>query len=156
MSFTRFHDDPARMEKQLEMITKAGRYSLDVPGNGPNPAYFTDPFIRLQKWGGNLRTNCINVGSYLRGLDNTIGLTCTLPPQPPSKEIEYPSIGQITHQPRATNPAWEIKGNQRENFTYLHEDPQFHIEAPFPANLNSRLIERDHFVAKAPCPNLSE
>ena len=151
MSFTRFHDDPARMEKQLEMITQVGRYCLDVPGNGPKPSFITDPYIRMQKWGANLRTNCINVDSYLRGLDRTVGMGCNSTPLPPSNKIEYPDIGQVTHQPRATNPAWEVKGNQRDNFTFLFEDPQFHIEPPFLSNVDSRLVQRDHFVAKAPC-----
>ena len=147
MSFTRFHDDPARMEKQLEMMTQAGRYGLDVPGNGPKPAFISDPYVRMQLWGANLRTDCIAIDSYLRGLDKTVTAGGGSVPPPPSDSIEYPVIGQITHQPRATNPAWELRGLQRSNFTYLHEDPQAYVDKSFTANINSRLMERDNFTA---------
>ena len=34
MSFTRFHDDPYRIKKQLEETTYTGRYMLNTPGQG--------------------------------------------------------------------------------------------------------------------------
>ena len=34
MAFTRFHDDPCRINKQLQESTGTGRYMLNVPGNG--------------------------------------------------------------------------------------------------------------------------
>ena len=72
MSFTRFHDDPARIEKQLQESTEQGEYMLNVPGNGVKPCYIKDPFIRMQKWGANLQTNSINLESDLRGITRTI------------------------------------------------------------------------------------
>ena len=42
MSFTRFHDDPARIKKQLQQTTDAGRYILNVPGTGDKPYYIED------------------------------------------------------------------------------------------------------------------
>ena len=33
MSFTRFHDDPCRIQKQLQETTDVGKYILDVPSN---------------------------------------------------------------------------------------------------------------------------
>ena len=35
MAFTRFHDDPVRIIKELDIATYSGRYALNVPGNGP-------------------------------------------------------------------------------------------------------------------------
>ena len=32
MSFTRFHDDNCRIEKQLQELTGTGRYMLNTPG----------------------------------------------------------------------------------------------------------------------------
>ena len=55
MAFTRFHDDPARIEKKLLESTGIGIYHLNVPGNGLT--YIDDVNIRLQKWGANLQTN---------------------------------------------------------------------------------------------------
>ena len=34
MAFTRFHDDPARVAKQLQQQTDQVRWILNVPGNG--------------------------------------------------------------------------------------------------------------------------
>ena len=53
MSFTRFHDDKCRMQKQMQEQTYTGRYMLNVPGNGINMPFAEDPFMRLQKWGAN-------------------------------------------------------------------------------------------------------
>ena len=48
MSFTRFHDDPARIKYGLEISTYSGRYSLDTPGPGVNLPYLEDTQIRMQ------------------------------------------------------------------------------------------------------------
>ena len=50
MSFTRFHDDPCRISKQLEESTGIGKYMLNVPGNGMSPYFMEDPYFRMQKW----------------------------------------------------------------------------------------------------------
>ena len=70
MAFTRFHDDKARVEKQLQESTGPGRYMLNVPGNGTQPHFMEDPFIRLDKWGANLRTNTVKLDSILKVLGN--------------------------------------------------------------------------------------
>ena len=150
MAFTRFHDDPCRIEKQLQEITDPGRYIIDVPGNGPKPFYINDPYIRLQGWGANLRTNCVDLESALNGLDRPLNSNFN-PKLPINNKINYPTYGTITDQPRATNPAWEVRGLQRDNFNYLFFDPQQNTCIPFRANLNTRLLERDYFVDKAPC-----
>ena len=48
MAFTRFHDDPCRIAKQLQESTDQGSYYLNVPGNGMNPNFFVDSHIRSQ------------------------------------------------------------------------------------------------------------
>jgi len=45
MAFTRFHDDPARVAKQLQQQTDQGRWAIDVPGNGDKPCFMLDPQI---------------------------------------------------------------------------------------------------------------
>jgi hypothetical protein len=50
MSFTRFHDDPARIRKHVEDSTFAERYHLNTPGNGNNMPLQMDPQLRLQRW----------------------------------------------------------------------------------------------------------
>ena len=66
MSFTRFHDDPARIQKQMEQMTYSGKYMMNVPGNGANMNFHEDPHIRLEKWGANLSSNAIDIESDLR------------------------------------------------------------------------------------------
>ena len=68
MSFTRFHDDEARIKKRLEESTFQGRYFLNVPGPGMDLAFHEDPQLRLQKWGANLHNNTVNLESDLHGL----------------------------------------------------------------------------------------
>ena len=68
MSFTRFHDDPARIKYGLQISTYSGRYALDTPGPGINLPYLEDCQVRMQRWGANLMTNPINIESDLRGL----------------------------------------------------------------------------------------
>ena len=55
MAFTRFNYDDCRTKKKLQESTGPGRYSLNMPGNGPTPCFFNDPQIRMQKWGANLK-----------------------------------------------------------------------------------------------------
>ena len=72
MSFTRFHDDPCRIKKQLQESTDQGRYMLNVPGNGDKPCFMNDPFIRMQQWGANLMTNPIDLESDLKGMSRNL------------------------------------------------------------------------------------
>ena len=65
MSFTRFHDDKSRIEKQLQEMTGAGRYMMNVPGPGNKPCFMDDPYMRLQQWGANLNTNSINFNPFI-------------------------------------------------------------------------------------------
>ena len=69
MSFTRFHDDPARIQKSLEEIKSQEQYVFNTPGVGGGPflPYLSDPHVRLQKWGGNVHQNSINLESDLKG-----------------------------------------------------------------------------------------
>jgi hypothetical protein len=68
MAFTRFHDDPCRIIKQVQESTDPGSYYLNVPGNGLKPHYLNNSFVRLEKWGGNLSDNPVALESDLRGL----------------------------------------------------------------------------------------
>ena len=111
MSFTRFHDDPCRIEKQLQESTGPGRYALNVPGNGDKPCFMEDPHVRLQKWGANLMTNSINLESDLMGLTRSANRDCKgvnnyETQAVKSKRVRYPVCRPYTEQPRATDPAW--------------------------------------------------
>ena len=155
MSFTRFHDDPCRIEKQLQEMSGPGRYMLNVPGNGEKPCFMEDPFIRLQKWGANLRTNTINLESDLLGLTRKSNRDCIeqnnyRSNNVSSKLIEYPLCNPSTEQSRATHPAWMVRDLEQVKYAILPLNPQENTCIPFQNNLNTRLIERDQFVAKIP------
>lgn len=155
MSFTRFHDDPCRIAKQLQESTGPGRYMVDVPGNGAKPCFMEDPFVRLQKWGANLQTNTINLESELLGLGRNLNRDCQSVNRydlktVDSKKVQYPSCQPFTDQTRASNPAWTVRDIEQNNWEYLPLDPQENVCIPFQNNLNTRLLESDYFVPELP------
>ena len=157
MAFTRFHDDPCRINKQLQESTGLGRYMLNVPGNGSKPLYMDDPFIRMQKWGGNLMTNTVNLESDLFGLTrntnrddletNEYRLNAVK-----SEKVQYESLNPITDQSRATHPAWTLRDLEQYKPPYLPLNPQENTCLTFQNNLSTRSLEKEGFVAKAPRP----
>lgn len=159
MSFTRFHDDPCRIKKQMQESTGPGKYMLNMPGNGNKPCFMEDPYIRLQQWGANLRTNTINLESDLLGLTRPNNNDCIEKNiyklhNVNSKPISYPSCLPMTDQSRTTHPAWTTRDLEQVNWYILPLDPQENTCIPFHNNLNTRLIERDNFVPKIQCfPN---
>lgn len=153
MSFTRFRDDPCRIKKQLQESTGPGRYILNQPGNGDKPDYMEDPFLRLQAWGGNLQTNTINLESNLKGLNMPLTRDCVNYEKNTveSKQIQYPSKDPFTEQSRTTHPAWLYKDLEQVNWSILPLNPQENTCIPFHNNLDTRILEKDNFVAKVPC-----
>jgi hypothetical protein len=161
MAFTRFHDDPCRINKQLQESTGLGRYMLNVPGNGSKPLYMDDPFIRMQKWGGNLMTNTVNLESDLFGLSrntnrddiqsNDYKLNAVK-----SQPVEYQSVAAYTDQSRATHPAWEYRDLEQTKLSILHLNPQENVCFTFQNNLSTRILEKDIFLAKAPRPLIDQ
>jgi hypothetical protein len=157
MSFTRFNYDESRTKKQLQQSTDPGRWIINVPGNGSNPAYMEDPFIRIQKWGANLRTNTVNLESDLLGVNRSIGRDCLGKDSyqnysVPSEAVSYPSCNSLTTgQSRTTNPAWWYRDKEQVNWNYTPLNPQENICVPFLNNLNTRILEKDYFTPKRDC-----
>lgn len=144
MSFTRFHYDDERIKKNLQQATGTGRYILNTPGPGNNVGFMKDPFVRLQKWGGNLRNNNngpIEIHSYLIGLKKDI-IT--------KKYYFNEDNNKITSQSRTTNPAWLYKDLEQNHRYILLNNPQEHSEINFKHNINTRLVERDNFIPTLP------
>ena len=159
MSFTRFHDDPARIVKNLEISTYAGRYALDSPGNGANPVYMQDPHIRMQKWGGNAMTGATEIENNLFGLTRNLNrdtfdnLYCGAGKGIPATSTTIPSrdtMNAYTDQSRVTHPAWLLRDQQQHRPDYPLFDPQEHIAIPFQNNLSTRILEKDYFVPTLP------
>lgn len=141
MASTRFHDDKCRIEKQLEESTYAGRYFLNTPGNGLNPGFISDPNIRLQKWGGVLMKNPVDLESSLIGVNKREIIR--------SKK-NYNNIDWKTQPTRLTHPAWEYRHLPMKKIckSDLHYNPQQHAINPITKNINSRLEAEDKYNSK--------
>ena len=127
-------------------------YMLNVPGNGTTPDYFDDPQIRLQKFGANLSANVVDINSKLEGVNKQLNrdhlVKNTRDPafNPDYHRYTYPVIkSAITDQPRATNPAWELRSLEQSRWDYLPENPQLHTEISFTNNIDSRMTEKDDY-----------
>jgi len=169
MSFTRFHDDPCRVNKSLQESTDVGRYIMNVPGNGSLPTFHLDPFIRAQKWGGNLMKNSIQIESDLKGMTRTFNRddielneykinaankNNIKTSKNGYEKIVYPLSRDLsTEQSRATHPAWITKDDTQSHFSFLPLDPQLNLFVPFQRNLNTRILERDRFIPEIPHMN---
>lgn len=161
MAFTRFHDDPARITKQLQQQTDQERWYLDVPGNGDKPCFILDPQIIPQKWGANLWTNSVDISSSLLGIDRQLNRDCSkVNGVNPYKRqtvhtspIDYPTCDHFltTEQSRAIMPAWTAKDLQQNHAYILPKDPQAHTELPFQNYISTRILEKDNFTREYDC-----
>lgn len=153
MSFTRFHDDQCRVKKSLQESTDPGRYMLNQPGWGAKPCYMEDPQIRLQKWGANLREDCISLENNLMGLNTKLNRDCIseAPSQQCFSPISYPTCSEATSESRTTDPVWKFRELEQAQWAILPLDPQENVCIPFQYNLNTRILEKDYFLATAPC-----
>jgi hypothetical protein len=157
MANTRFKYDDARTMKSLQQSTDPGKWILNVPGNGSNPCYMEDPQIIIQKWGGNLRTNTINLESELRGVNRHISRDCLGKDNyqnynVKSEAIQYPTCNNLfTDQSRATNPAWWYRDLEQVDWYSLPLNPQVNTCLPFQNNLSTRILEKDYFTPKRDC-----
>ncbi len=153
MAFTRFHDDPCRITKQLQQQTDQGRWVLDVPGNGDKPCFVLDPHIIPQKWGANLWTNSIDVQSSLLGIDKNLNRDTILNQDKYKKQtvysapIQYSECDEFltTEQSRAIMPAWTARDLQQNHAYLLPSDPQLNTELPFNNYVSTRKFEKENF-----------
>ena len=144
MSFTRFYDDPCRIEKHLQESTGACRYALNTPGTGTQPHFMEDPFIRMEKWGANLHTNFIDINSDLRGITRSLRRdTETYESKRAHCEPKrYPSKNPGTDQSRASQPAWLLKGLENTRWDLPPYDPQKNVEIPFQTDTSTRFEQK--------------
>jgi hypothetical protein len=153
MSFTRFSSDPARIKKQLEQQTFAGRYAIDVPGYGVDKMTFLeDPQIRLQGWGANLNMNQnpVDIESDLLTLSRRYNRDLVDINDHKKHGITMQSVNWGVSQPfidesRSTHPAWMYRtvDNNRWEFPILN--PQHGLEKPFNYDISTRILEKDNF-----------
>jgi hypothetical protein len=153
-------DDICEMRLNIEGDAASLNYMLNVPGNGTSnifnngmsPEYIEDPYIRLQRFGANLSFNPVDINSKLGGVYNQLSCdTYVKNTRDPFFDDyylrnNYSTIKKaITDQPRATNPAWELRGLEQNRWAYLPNNPQLHTEKLFSNNNNSRMDEKDKY-----------
>jgi hypothetical protein len=142
MAFTRFHDDPARIEKNLLERTYEGKYQLNTPGN--QESYINDVHIRMQGWGANLRTNPFEVNESLRRNKTLVQYD-----QPfvvaNSESIQSKEKTFEVDETRASLPAWTFREKTQLRSDYLMTDPQRNIWFKFHNNCPTRMLEKDHY-----------
>jgi hypothetical protein len=145
MAFTRFHDDPVRIQKRLDESTQVSMYHLNTPGNGLNLPYIDDINVRLQKWGGNMQTNGFEIEQELRGYRKTGKYDTQIYKQPNTTSIKYNNENFKIDETRSTLPAWTFRDKVKYRPEHLFMDPQENIFLPFENNTPSRILEKDYY-----------
>jgi hypothetical protein len=155
MSFTRFHDDPQRIQKQVDESSFAGRYALDTPGPGIAMPFFEDPQMRLQYWGANVMTNSVNLESDLRGLTRKLNRDETVYNNYKisalhGTPLNFASESSFIDESRASHPAWMFRDIEQTRWEEPIINPQANLEKKFVDNVQTRILEKDYFVPSIP------
>lgn len=147
MAFTRFHDDPIRIQKQIDESTFSGRYMLNTPGQGINMPYQNETQMRLQRWGANITNDILLLESDFFGL--TRPLNRDLPEINDYKKhalnplpIMYSSVNPFIEESRASHPAWMYKDLEQPIWELPWINPQANLELQFPNNIQTRILEK--------------
>jgi len=153
MSFTRFHDDPTRIQMQVYQSSFAGKYMLNTPGQGMDLPFMEDPNIRMQRWGANLQTNTVNLESDLRGLTrplnrDLIGYNDYVQHSVPSSRLNYGNNSPFVEESRVTHPAWMYKDLEQPRWEAPYLNPLNRIEKEFQDNIQTRILEKDYYTPK--------
>ena len=152
MSFTRFHDDPNRIQKTNLETSAMNDYTFNVPNSvNSKSVFFTDPHLRMQKNGTTLCRNMVDVESELFTMNRTlcrdnVNRNNYIEKQDYKVYIHPKNITKnITKQPRTTHPAWMLRGTGIDRSEYLLSNPQENIIIPFQAYLDTNILEKDYY-----------
>jgi len=155
MSFTRFHDDPNRIKKQVDESSFIGRYMLNTPGPGVDLPFMEDPQLRLQKWGANLQTNTVHLESDLLGLTrkqnrDNIALNKHTTNRVSTSKPTYKKQQPFVEESRSSHPAWVYKDLEQNRWEIPLLNPLNGLDKQFVDNVQSRILEKDNFSPKIP------
>ena len=153
MAFTRFHDDPTRIQKQLEESSFAGRYMLNAPGQGVDLPFVEDVHIRLQQWGANRRNNSVNLESDLFGLSRKLNHDLINENDYKrytayTEESTYKTQSSFVEESRASHPAWLYKDLEQTRWETPFINPQNGLDRNADMNLPTRFLEKQQFIEK--------
>lgn len=157
MAFTRFHDDPIRIQKQVDESTFSGRYMLNTPGQGIQMPFQGDVQLRLQGWGANITSNIIPLESELRGQKRLLNRdNPELNDYEKHKETVQPLLygeaNPFIEESRASHPAWMYRDLEQPRWEMPWINPQasIHIERQFQNNIQTRILEKDYYHSTVP------
>ena len=153
MAFTRFKDDPARVNKYLEESTSVGKYHLNTPGNGLANPYIDDTHIILQKWGANLQSNSLLIENELRNMGRPLSRDLNKYRSVNSQMLQYPEKNFNIDESRASLPAWTFREKSenseiRLDFPQRNDQANKSMNTPFQNNLQTRILEKDFYTSK--------
>ena len=154
MAFTRFHDDPVRIQKSLEQSTFSGKYHLDTPGPGIQLPYMADPQLRIQKWGANMVSDSTNLESELfclgRPLSHNYDQTYQSSNLYQGSRISYPTNNEHVLESRASHPAWTFRDLEQPRWETPFINPLANTEKVFQDNISTRILAKDNYVPVIP------
>ena len=136
MSFTRFHYDSSRFNKQHQQMTDPGKHTLSNPiSNEDKMNYFEDPTIRMQKFDIMGVKNYTTLERNLQGgnIKNFSNM----------KYNNNPSKTMFTEQTRTTNPAWNLRDLEQTDREIKRENIPYKI--PFENNVSTRIYEKNNY-----------
>lgn len=155
MAFTRFHDDPNRIHRQVQQSTFSGMYMLNTPGQGMDLPFSAEPQMRLQGWGANFDNNMISQESDLRGLTRKLNKDLIEEndykkyENLPSKPV-YRLKNPYVEESRASHPAWTYKDLEQTRWEAPLLNPQAGLEREFAYDVQTRILEKDGHVMRSP------
>jgi hypothetical protein len=155
MAFTRFHDDPHRIKKQIDESSFIGRYMLNTPGPGSDLPFIEDPHIRIQKWGANTHTNAVNLESDLRCLTRPYNRDSLLSNihnefNVTTNQNSYNTQSSFVEESRASHPAWTYRDLEQNRWETPFFNPLNGLEKEFKSNIQTRILEKDNYIEQIP------
>jgi len=136
---------------------RSGMMSLTRPLN--TPTFMDDPYVRQQRWGNNIRVPAtmgfipngtpLEVENNLMRRDVKLSKYCS-PQQYPNTRISTVSAAvsnttrnPMTHQSRASHPAWMYRDVEQTRWEYPLLNPQENVAMRFSNNLSSRILAKN-------------
>jgi hypothetical protein len=150
--FTSFRNDPARIEKAVQISSFSGRYALETPGPGLDLPFLEDTQFRLDKWGANRCTEMSNIESDLFGLtrklsrDNVDDNNYKSFASPITPIRDYQSQQPYVLESRASHPAWLYRDLENPRWETPWLNPQANLEKPFYHDIQTRILEKDYYT----------
>ena len=139
--FTRTKDRTDKIRYDVGVMSYSNNYTFNTPGNGTSLAYMESPNIRLQQWGGNIRTNMGEIENDLRGQTRRLNRDDINENNYKKKEVVSSPLTfettSIKHEnTRLDDNRFDVLDSCLTNSMtlFLHEDPQKNIRYTQPSS----------------------